>query len=49
MKTVGELCDLGIDAAPLEAFAAETRRHCEDLAERIDERESERPYDRVCM
>ena len=49
VDTVNATYDLGVDAAPLEAFAEEIRRRYEDLAERIEEREPEGSYDRMYM
>ncbi|MFC5135114.1 MULTISPECIES: proteasome assembly chaperone family protein [Haloferacaceae] len=49
VETVTDLYELDVDAGPLEAFAAEIRRHYEDLAERIEEREPEGSYDRMYM
>ncbi|VTT85978.1 COG2047: Uncharacterized protein (ATP-grasp superfamily) [Halorubrum sp. DM2] len=49
VDTANAVYDLGVDAAPLEAFAEEIRRHYEDLAERIEEREPEGSYDRMYM
>lgn len=47
VDTANAVCGLGVDAAPLEAFAVGTRRRYEDLAERIEEREPESGDDRV--
>ena len=49
VDTANAIYDLGVDAAPLEAFAEEIRRRYEDLAERIEEREPEGSYDRMYM
>lgn len=49
VDTANEIYELGVDAAPLEAFAAEIRRRYEDLAERMEEREPEESYDRMYM
>ena len=49
VDTVDETYDLGVDSAPLASFAADVRRHYEDLAERIDEREPDGTYDRMYM
>jgi uncharacterized protein len=49
VETATDLYELDVDAGPLEAFAAEIRRHYEDLAERIEEREPEGTYDRMYM
>ena len=49
VDTANATYDLGVDAAPLEAFAEEIRRRYEDLAERIEEREVEGSYDRMYM
>ena len=49
VETVDEVYDLGVDAGPLETFAAEIQRYYEDLAERIEEREPEGTYDRMYM
>ena len=49
VETATDLYGLDVDAGPLEAFAAEIRRHYEDLAERIEEREPEGTYDRMYM
>ncbi|EMA57581.1 hypothetical protein C470_14983 [Halorubrum distributum JCM 13561] len=49
VDTANATYDLGVDAAPLEAFAEEIRRRYEDLAERIEEREPEGSYDRMYM
>ncbi len=47
--TNASLLERGIDSAPLASFAAEVRRHYEDLAERIEEREPDGAYDRMYM
>jgi len=39
----------GVDSEPLASFAADVRRHYEDLAERIEEREPDGTYDRMYM
>ena len=39
--------DLGVDAAPLEAFGAEIRRRYEALTERTRDREPEGGHDRM--
>ncbi|WP_434521847.1 proteasome assembly chaperone family protein [Halorubrum sp. AS12] len=49
VDTANAIYELGVDAAPLEAFAEEIRRRYEDLAERIEEREPEGSYDRMYM
>ena len=49
VDTVDAIYDLGVDAAPLEAFAEAIRRRYEDLAERMEEREPEGTYDRMYM
>ena len=49
VDTVDAIYDLGVDAAPLEAFAEAIRRRYEDLAERMEEREPEGSYDRMYM
>ncbi|MUW13839.1 proteasome assembly chaperone family protein [Halorubrum sp. CBA1125] len=49
VDTVESTYDLGVDSEPLASFAAEIRRHYEDLAERIDEREPDGTYDRMYM
>ncbi|SDF49969.1 uncharacterized protein SAMN04488067_10518 [Halorubrum xinjiangense] len=49
VDTANAIYDVGVDAAPLEAFAEEIRRRYEDLAERIEEREPEGTYDRMYM
>ena len=49
VDTADSVYDLGVDAAPLEAFAAEIQRRYEDLAERMEEREPEGGYDRMYM
>lgn len=49
VETVDDVYDLGVDSGPLETFAADVRRHYEDLAERIEEREPDGTYDRMYM
>ncbi|GAB7008634.1 proteasome assembly chaperone family protein [Halorubrum trueperi] len=49
VDTIDETYDLGVDSEPLEAFAAEIRRHYEGLAERMKEREPDGTYDRMYM
>ena len=49
VDTANAVYELGVDAAPLEAFAEEIRRRYEDLAERMEEREPEGSYDRMYM
>ncbi|QUO49120.1 MULTISPECIES: proteasome assembly chaperone family protein [Halorubrum] len=49
VDTANAIYELGVDAAPLEAFAEEIRRRYEELAERIEEREPEGSYDRMYM
>ena len=47
VDAIDETYDLGVDSEPLASFAADVRRHYEDLAERIEERESDGTYDRM--
>jgi uncharacterized protein len=49
VDTIDETYDLGVDSGPLASFAADVRRHYEDLAERIEEREPDGTYDRMYM
>ena len=49
VDTIDETYDLGVDSEPLASFAADVRRHYEDLAERIEEREPDGTYDRMYM
>ncbi len=49
VETVDEAYDLGVDAGPLETFAAEIRQYYQDLAERIEKREHEQSDDRMYM
>jgi len=50
VDTVNEVYDLGVDAAPLVAFAEEVSRYYEDLAERLEAQEPrEIPEDRMYM
>lgn len=49
VETIDDLYDLGVDSEPLATFAAEIRDHYEGLAERIEEREPDKPYDRMYM
>ncbi|WP_435093619.1 proteasome assembly chaperone family protein [Halorubrum sp. N11] len=49
VDTIDETYDLGVDSEPLASFAADVRRHYEDLAEQIEEREPEGTYDRMYM
>ncbi len=49
VETIDEVYGLGVDSGPLEAFAADIRRHYEDLAERIEDREPDGTYDRMYM
>jgi uncharacterized protein len=49
VETVDSVYDLGIDAGPLEAFAAEVEQYYAELAERMTERDDELPEDRMYM
>ncbi|EMA63816.1 proteasome assembly chaperone family protein [Halorubrum kocurii] len=49
VDTIDETYALGVDSAPLASFAADVRRHYEDLAERIEEREPDGASDRMYM
>jgi len=49
VEAIDETYDLGVDSAPLMSFAADVRRHYEDLAERIEDREPDGTYDRMYM
>lgn len=49
VDTVNGAYDLGVDPEPLTSFAAEIRKHYEGLAERMEESEPERGYDRMYM
>lgn len=49
LDTVDAVYGLGIDAGPLQQFAAEVRQHYGDLAERIQRREADLPEDRMYM
>ena len=49
VDTINETYDLGADSGPLASFAADVRRLYEDLAEQIEERESDGTYDRMYM
>jgi len=48
VETVAAVYDLGIDPAPLEAFAAEVEQYYAGLAERLEERDLS-PDDRMYM
>lgn len=51
VETANALYDLGVDTAPLEAFAAEIERYYADLAERLEAegRKQDAPADRMYM
>lgn len=49
VDTVNGTYDLGVDSEPLASFAADVRKHYEGLAERMEESEPERGYDRMYM
>jgi len=49
VDTIDETYDLGVDSDPLVSFAADVRRHYEDLAEQIEDREPDGTYDRMYM
>ncbi|EMA64468.1 proteasome assembly chaperone family protein [Halorubrum lipolyticum] len=49
VDTIDETYELGVDSEPLASFADDVRRHYEDLAERIEEREPDGTYDRMYM
>lgn len=49
VEAVESVYGLGVDSAPLEAFAEEVRQHYSELAERMREREGELPEDRMYM
>lgn len=49
VEAVDEVHDVGVDASPLQAFAAEVEQYYENLAERMAEREDDQPTDRMYM
>lgn len=49
VETIDAIYDLGVDAAPLEAFAEEIRQYYSELSRRIEETERELPEDRMYM
>ncbi|WP_144903408.1 proteasome assembly chaperone family protein [Halobellus captivus] len=49
VETVEEVYNIGIDAGPLEAFAAEVEQYYAELAERMEEHNEELPEDRMYM
>ncbi|MGB9965183.1 proteasome assembly chaperone family protein [Halobacterium sp. CBA1126] len=49
VDAVSDVYDLAVDTGPLEAFAAEVAQHYEELSERVERAEDERPDDRMYM
>ncbi|WP_336025093.1 proteasome assembly chaperone family protein [Halobellus salinisoli] len=49
VETVETVYNIGIDASPLEAFAAEVEQYYTELAERMQEHDDELPEDRMYM
>lgn len=49
VESVESVYGLGVDAGPLEQFAAEVRQHYAELEARMRDRESELPEDRMYM
>lgn len=49
VETVEAVYNVGIDAAPLEAFATEVEQYYAELAERMEEHDDELPEDRMYM
>ncbi|KAB1198725.1 MULTISPECIES: proteasome assembly chaperone family protein [Haloferax] len=49
VDAVNEVYELGVDSHPLESFADEVRQYYAELADRLEESESELPEDRMYM
>ncbi len=49
VETVDDVYDLGIDSAPLQQFAEQVQQYYSELANRIEERETDVPEDRMYM
>ncbi|RDI72746.1 proteasome assembly chaperone family protein [Halopelagius longus] len=49
VEAVESVYELGVDAEPLEQFAAEVRQHYSELEERMQEQEADLPEDRMYM
>ena len=49
VETIAAVYDLDVDATPLRAFADEVTQYYNELAQRIDERETDVPEDRMYM
>lgn len=49
VEAVEAVYDLGVDAGPLESFAGEIQQYYAELAERLQDRETETPEDRMYM